>query len=180
MTTNLKKITVGFVEIQSGNGIPDHDSTLGSIYTDIDSGLSYKNNNGASIWVQEIVTEFTGGTVDGLTATTISATTYSGDGSQLTGVVHAFTGVTSIDFGFPLALEGDFTTTAVTNSNIIASSFVLYNITPSTDHAQTEDSLLDGLVLSTSNIVDGVGFTINAIANNNTWGVYNVSYKIIN
>ena len=89
------------------------------------------------------------------------------------------TGSTSIDFGFASGNEGDIVTATVNDANITSSSFVMYNITPSIDHETVEDALLDGLIFSTSNIVDGVSFDVNVIANNNTWGVYNFNYKII-
>ena len=78
--------------IQSGYGIPDHFSTIGSEYTDLYTALKYVNKDGLGYWVQMVDTTypfsgggstFSGGTVNGstyftngLTANTISATTY--------------------------------------------------------------------------------------------------------
>jgi hypothetical protein len=127
---------------------------------------------------------FTGGTVsgatnfiNGLSANTISATTYY---NLPTYFASTFTGLTSLDFGFTDGLEGDYVSTAITNSNILTTSQVLINILPSTDHNESEDSLLDGLNFRISDIVNGVGFNINCYASNGTWGIYNLSYKIIN
>ena len=46
-TTNLYKKTVGDIELQSGNGIPDHSAPTGSIYSNIDSGSLYVCNGGS-------------------------------------------------------------------------------------------------------------------------------------
>lgn len=79
-TTNLKNITVGFVEIQSGNGVPDHSAPLGSIYINIDTGINYSNQNGIT-WgaISTSGGAFTGGTVSGATvfAGNVSADTIS-------------------------------------------------------------------------------------------------------
>lgn len=115
-----------------------------------------------------------------VSAATISATTYYGDGANLINVAHTFTGTTTLDFGFRTGLEDSFTTTAVTNNNISSMSQVVIRVVPSTDHIEPEDSILDGLMFSVSDIVNGVGFNINASAINNTWGIYNINYKIIN
>lgn len=145
-----------------------------------------------------------GGFVNGLTATTISGTTYYGlptdvtvtGGTLSNGIVTmnnniggTFTisgfsttnnGTTSLDFGFSNGLEGDYTMTGVTNPNITSDSQVLINVIPSTDHNEIEDSLLDGLDFRVSNIIDGVGFDIHSYAKNGSWGIYNIRYKIIN
>ena len=141
-----------------------------------------------------------------LTATTISATTYYNLPTELfvTGGTYSagtatftnntggtfnvsgfftgntMTGQTSVDFGFTGGGESDYATTVVSNTNIQQSSMVMYSVIPSTHHQQTEDSLLDGLTFKTSDIVGGVSFTINSYSLNNTWGSYNVFYKIIN
>lgn len=98
-----------------------------------------------------------------------------------TGSAQAITGTTKINFGYSnSAGEGDYATTAVTNSNVMSYSSIMYRITTSTDHPDVEDSLLDDIDLKESNIVDGVGFTLNAYATNGSWGEYNVYYRIIN
>lgn len=48
-TTNLYKITVGDVELQSGNGTPDHNAPTGSLYVDLDQANPYINI-GAGNW----------------------------------------------------------------------------------------------------------------------------------
>lgn len=98
-----------------------------------------------------------------------------------TGSAQAITGTTKINFGYSNNPgEGDYATTAVTNINIMSYSSIIYRITTSTDHPDTEDSLLDDIDLKESNIVDGVGFTLNAYATNGSWGEYSIYYRIIN
>ena len=67
-TSNLKRISIGFVEIQSGNGIPNHSGLLSTTYTDVDTGYKYQNIDGNTGWIQ-LPTPFT------ISATTISADT---------------------------------------------------------------------------------------------------------
>jgi hypothetical protein len=163
---------VGYYVERSGTQytyfLPKQPYLAGGILTDV-------NGNGQLQWV---LPEFTGGTVTGatnftggLTATTISASTYL----NLTK-----TGQTSVDFGFTGGGESDYATTVVSNTNILQSSMVMYSVISSNDHQQTEDSLLDGLTFKTSEIIEGVSFTVNCYSLNNTWGSYNVFYKIIN
>jgi hypothetical protein len=142
----------------------------------------------------------------GLTANTISATTYynlpkdvfvtggtyssgtttftnnTGGTFNVTGFFtgNTMTGQTSVDFGFTGGGESDYTYNVVSNTNILQSSMVIYSVISSNDHLQTEDSLLDGLTFKTSDIIEGVSFTVNCYSLNNTWGSYNVFYKIIN
>jgi len=143
---------------------------------------------------------------NGLTANTISATTYynlpiinsisgasysagtltftnnTGGTVDVTGFFtgNTMTGQTTVDFGFTGGGESDYATTVVSNTNILQSSMVMYSVIASNDHQQTEDSLLDGLTFKTSDIIEGVSFTVNCYSLNNTWGSYNVFYKIIN
>jgi hypothetical protein len=56
----------------------------------------------------------------------------------------------------------------------------MYSVIPNGNHQEAEDSLLDGLMFKTSDIVQGVGFTINCYSLNNTCGTYDLFYKIIN
>jgi hypothetical protein len=45
-TSNLKRVTIGSIELQSGNGSPSHFSAIGSTYINVDTGIKYKNNGG--------------------------------------------------------------------------------------------------------------------------------------
>jgi hypothetical protein len=93
MSTQIISFDITPVLIQAGYGIPNHVSTLGTEYTDLYTALKYVNKDGILGWVQMLDitypfsggsgTIFTGGTVtgptyflDGITANTISATTY--------------------------------------------------------------------------------------------------------
>ena len=78
--------------LQNGLGVPDHIGPLGSLYVDYNDGTLYINKDGISLWNEILdstyiftggTSTFTGGTVsgatyflNGLTANTISATTY--------------------------------------------------------------------------------------------------------
>lgn len=153
------------------------DTMTGSLLLPTISATTYQN--------LPIDIRVTGGTYSNGTATftnntggTFDVIGFSTGGSS--GSTTTSTGTTTIDFGFPNGYEDSFATTAITNSNILTTSQVIYRVTPSTNHNEEEDSLLDGLMFKESNIVDGVGFTLNAIALNNTWGIYNITYKIIN
>ena len=172
------------------------------------TGATYSNNTFT-------FTNNTGGTynvlfnvVTGLTATTLSATTYLGlptdirvtggtysNGSATftnntggtfsvtgfsTGVAHAFTGTTTLDFGSPISGESSYATTAVINTNINQFSTVMIRFTSSVNHPDVGDSIIEELTVNQSDIIDGVSFNINAYAGGGTWGVYNVIYRIIN
>ena len=116
----------------------------------------------------------------GITATTISATTYYGSAAQLTGIAHAFSGTSTLDFNSAISGETSFTTTAISNSNITSSSTVMVRFVPSTNHPNASEAALEELIVDQTDIVDGVGFNINAYANGGTWGIYNIVYRIIN
>lgn len=112
-----------------------------------------------------------------ISGTTITATNFYGNGSNL---VNYFTGITSINFGCQISGESDFTAITVNNSIVNQNSNILFKLSASTDHPSIEESLIEGLYLKESEIIDGVSFVINAYANNSTWGEYNIIYKIIN
>ena len=109
MSQNIRSVPVGSIYYQSGYGVPTHIATKGCTYIDILTATEYINKDGLVNWVTIIDTTypfstiaFTGGTVNGptnftngLTANTMSASTYYGDGSHLTGIAGSiFTGGT--------------------------------------------------------------------------------------
>ena len=107
---------------------------------------------------------------------TISATTYQ----NLPVFTTSTTGSTSISFGFENGHEDSYVTSAVTDSNVTSISQILFYVVVSTDHNELEDSFLDGVEFAAINLIPGVGFTLVGEALNNTWGTYNLIYKIIN
>ena len=52
-TTNLIIKTIGDINIEHGNGTPDHTSNIGSIYINLDTGIHYRNDNGTSSWNED-------------------------------------------------------------------------------------------------------------------------------
>ena len=103
-TTNLNFLLYRSTLLQSGFGVPNHISPLGSSYLDLSTGTEYINKNGITLWIEKIAADypfstiaFTGGTVAGPTnfISPLTATTYYGDGSHLTGIAGSiFTGGT--------------------------------------------------------------------------------------
>lgn len=49
-TSNLRKISLGNIEIQCGNGTPNHVALKGTIYMDVDTAILYKNTDGVTAW----------------------------------------------------------------------------------------------------------------------------------
>ena len=88
-TSCLKQISIGLISAQSGNGSPDHTAPMGTTYTNIETGLRYRNINGTTTWML-LDTSFTGGTVVGdtvftgiLSANTIDTTNLNIDGNDI-------------------------------------------------------------------------------------------------
>jgi len=72
-TTNLISKSLGDVLTESGNGVPDHTSPLGSHYTDKDNGVLYVNLDGATGWQPLSTVAYSEGYYqDNAAATTIS------------------------------------------------------------------------------------------------------------
>jgi hypothetical protein len=130
MATNIRSNIIAGIYIQSGNGIPIHLSTIGTMFVDVDvpsfylsngngtwvnttstgsttggggveiTGVTFNNNiltllNSTGGTLTTLIDNFSGLTVNGgISGNTISATTFYGDGSQLTGIASEFTGGT--------------------------------------------------------------------------------------
>lgn len=81
----------------------------------------------------------------------------------------------TIDFGFAGGQEGTNASTTVTATWVTSSTtidcIVLAVDTP--DHS-AEEAMLEDLEAFATNIVPGVGFDIEVVAPNNTWGRYSV------
>jgi hypothetical protein len=77
-TTNLIQRTLGTSFFESGNGVPDHTSTRGSIYIDADSGLSYINRSltsSGNTWSRHFGSNFRGGILFSGNSTTLTNST---------------------------------------------------------------------------------------------------------
>ena len=109
-TTNLKSQSIGFIEIQSGNGVPNHTSALGSSYTDIDTGVKYQNTNGLSGWSLS-----SGGS-------SISGFTYDNNNSFILTDTSGNTYTATINTMSGLTISGGFSATTFSGNSIILSS----------------------------------------------------------
>jgi len=69
-TTNLNSKSLGKIYVQSGNGVPNHISIKGTLYTDIDTGLLYSNINNSTSWVNVSLISYGGVILSGNTTTT--------------------------------------------------------------------------------------------------------------
>jgi hypothetical protein len=113
MSTQINSFDLAPILIQTGYGIPDHISPLGSEYTDLYTGFKYYNIDGLTNWVQFLDSSFSGGTggetifsggtvtgptyfLNGLTANTISAITYLGLPTDLTITGGSYSNGTSV------------------------------------------------------------------------------------
>ncbi len=80
MSINLSKHTLGLTQLQSGQGVPTHQSDKGSLYIDVTTSDYYKNIDGDTTWT--LITEgmtgnylpLSGGTVTGNTVFTSGLT----------------------------------------------------------------------------------------------------------
>ena len=86
MPENISKHTLGLTQLQSGQGIPNHNADKGSLYIDVLTTDYYKNTDGLNTWVLLVSGDYlplSGGTVtgetvftSGITANTISEVDY--------------------------------------------------------------------------------------------------------
>ena len=86
MPENISKHTLGLTQLQSGQGIPNHNADKGSLYIDVLTTDYYKNTDGLNTWVLLVSGDYlplsggtvTGGTIftSGVTANTISKVDY--------------------------------------------------------------------------------------------------------
>lgn len=85
-TTNLISKSLGDILTESGNGVPDHTSPKGSLYTDKDSAKLYLNQDGGTMWLSLSTVAYGYGYIaDNGTATTIGTTnTWTSVGVNLT------------------------------------------------------------------------------------------------
>ena len=89
---------------------------------------------------------------------------------------------TSLIFYFPNNNYGEnsFTTTFVSDSNVISNSVITLMPMTSSNHQSLDDFSIEGISLTVGEITPNTGFNVYASALNNTWGTYNFKYTIIN
>lgn len=163
------------------NGLPTDIYVTGGTYS---SGTAtFTNTTGGTFNITGFSTgggSFTGGTVNGateftngLTANTISATTYYNLPSTSLSVLK---GVTILNFGD----EDNYAITTInsgliTNTNINSITFI-----PSgTTETSLDDFTLNGISFNIENIIDNTSFDIRGNAINNASGNYTINYNII-
>jgi hypothetical protein len=172
--------------MQSGNGVPTHISPKGTEYTDLDTAIVYINKNGVSFWAEFLDSTFvitggtgsyfTGGTVtgptnflNGVSANTISATTYYGLPSdvRVTGGTYSsgtilFTNNTGGTFTVTgLTTGGSFTGGTVAGLTATTISATTYQNLP-TDIRVTGGTYSSGTILFTNNT--GGTFTVSGFS----------------
>jgi hypothetical protein len=89
-------------------------------------------------------------------------------------------GIASIRFPLYDVSEENFSSVTVNSPYIYLDKIVSTCILPmtSSNHESLDDFKVENINLNISNIIDGVSFDIILNAPNNTWGMYNVYYKI--
>lgn len=183
----LKDISGNFATgVYFKSGFSDNVVSNSRFYYESIAGLLTLNqgeNGGLNVDIGGV----TGATIRGISisGTSVSATTFYSGSTNLNNLFggqsySTSTGVTTVNFGFSSGSEGDFTANTVSDVNVTSNSSLSFRIIPSIDHPDPEDSLLDGVVLRESDIVNATSFTLNAYAENGSWGIYTVVYKIVN
>jgi hypothetical protein len=76
--------------------------------------------------------------------------------------------------------ENSFTTTFVSDSNVISNSVITLMPMTSSNHQSLDEFSIEGVSLTVGEINPNTGFNVYASALNNTWGAYNFKYTIIN
>lgn len=90
-TTNLIARTFGSIQLDRGNGVPNHVAPTGALYTNIDSGITYINRSGGvsgTTWAEQHNTVWRGGAAFSGNTTAAGAT--SGAGWYLWGITGKF------------------------------------------------------------------------------------------
>jgi hypothetical protein len=89
---------------------------------------------------------------------------------------------TPLILNFPNNIYGEnsFTTTFVSDSNVISNSVITLMPMTSSNHQSLDDFSIEGISLTVGEITPNTGFNVYASALNNTWGTYNFKYTIIN
>ena len=75
MSIQIQSFDLAPILIQTGYGIPDHVSPLGSEYTDLYTAFKYYNTDGLATWAQYLDSSFSGGSGTIFTGGTVSGAT---------------------------------------------------------------------------------------------------------
>jgi hypothetical protein len=157
-TTNLVSKSLGDVLTESGNGTPNHDSPLGSIYSDKDTGSVWVNI-GSSTW--ELLSTVAYGEAyvqdNTTTATSISvANTWTASGVNMTeGIVVGFSGGTQ-HLTLLNGYDGDYEIKMDATLTRIAGS-PNYEVGISVDDADPTDGRYGGCYLDATQTTQHIG-----------------------
>ena len=151
-SSNIKSVSVGLILIQSGNGTPNHISTKGSIYIDLNTANEYINKDGVSTWVEII---------DGNYSTLLSQDQYD-----------AISGSSSPSSSNVFATISDITAGAFTGGTVTGPTNFLAGLTSTTISATTYIGLPSDIYTTGGTYSDSTGITT---FNNSTGGTFNVS-----
>lgn len=195
MAINIVSLPVG-IYMQSGNGVPTHISPKGTEYTDLDTAIVYINKDGVATWAEFLDSTFvitggtssyfTGGTVtgptnflNGVTANTISATTYYGlptdiivtGGTYSSGTI-LFTNNTGGTFTVTGLTTGSSSTTVIqfTGGTVTGATIFTGGVSANTISATTYLNLPTDIRVTGGTYAGG-----NILFTNNTGGTFNVT-----
>ncbi len=181
MATNIRSISIGIILIQTGNGVPTHISSKGTLFVDLDTAILYINRDGIVKWE----TNNTGGF-------TLTQNQYN-----------AITGATSPSSSNVFATIYDLANSTFTGGTVSGTTNFLNGLSASTISActsiqtnkivscdnNTEINLSSGQTIFNTNITPNVdatidvGTTLNRFRNVNTVSgnssVWSSSIKVI-
>ena len=144
MSINIREDNGNAGLFQGGNGIPVHLSPKGTVFVDKSAGIAYINKDSLAQWANfvdstmitggGVYLPLSGGTMYGnlyapsISATTISATTFYGDGSHLTGLVTQDIYTTGFTFNpstYDITISRNDNVSLTQNLGILASDMVV-------------------------------------------------------
>jgi hypothetical protein len=137
MASNIINISVGRANIQSGNGVPTHTASRGTLFIDVDTSNHYVNQDGGTTWILSgagaDTNDYTTGTTvvgntvyfdrtDSLSAYTADLSSIGGESntaSNLTGGTGLFSGKSGTDLQFKSLTSTGATVTITDNGNTV-------------------------------------------------------------
>lgn len=188
MSVQINSFDLAPILIQTGYGIPDHISPLGSEYTDLYTAFKYYNTDGIAHWVQYLDTSFsggsgsifTGGTVtgptyflNGITANTISATTYYNLPTDIRVTGGTYTAGTAT---FTNNTGGTFSVTGITVSSGYSSNYY-GSFSKNGDIVVSGANIATLWTYDTTEISNGIVIQNNSQIKVNNTGVYEFGYS---